>query len=537
MRSSLISRARALAAVAVVTAVAVGAGVTGAAPPASWTTAGNGVNNWRSQPAESTIGTANVATLAPKWIYRPGGDVSATPAVDGGAVYVPDWTGHVSKLDAATGAVIWRTELNALTGIPEAEGQVVSRTTPTIQGSTVLIGTQRGARLIALDKTSGAVQWITTVDANPFAVLTQSPVIFNNVIYQGVSSTEEGATAFIPNYPCCFFRGNVNAISLKTGAVLWTTYLTPPGDPTTNRYSGNAVWGSTPVVDVSRSSLYITTGNNYSVPDDVAACEADPDEPLPCDVPTNYTDAILGLDLATGAVKWADKLEDADAWNVACIFPVINGASCPTPTGPDYDFGQGPMLLKAKVAGKQRDVLVAGQKSGVMTAVDPSNGAVLWATQAGPGGTLGGIEWGSATDGKRIYFAIANNGAQPYVDNDGNPRPGLGTAGSWGAIDPATGAIIWQVPDPNGAIDTGAVSVANGVVYGGSMAKAATAPTFFALDAATGQVRWNFASGGSVNAGPAIANGVVYWGSGYTNLGTDLGSGNDAFYALSPGGR
>ena len=453
---------------------------------ADWTTAGNGLNNWRSQPDETTINRSNVSTLAPKWVYHPGGDVSATPSVRDGAVYVPDWTGHVEKLDAATGNVIWRVNLNAATGIPATAGLVTSRSTPTIQGSTVLVGTQRGARLVALDASTGAVKWVTTVDSNPFAILTQSSVVHANVVYQGVAS--------------------------------------------------NAIWSSTPVVDLSRKSVYVTTGNNYSVPDSVSTCvAANPDHASTCSAADNLTDAIVSLDMATGAVKWADKLWDADAWNVACIFPVINGASCPTPTGPDYDFGQGAMLLKAKIGGKQQDVLVAGQKSGVFWGVNPTTGAVFWGTQAGPGGTLGGLEWGSATDGKRIYFAIANNDAEPYLDNNGNPRPGLGNAGSWGAIDPATGNIIWQIPDPNGSIDPGAVSVANGVVYGGSLAPNPVSPTFFALDAATGQIKWSLASGGSVNSGPAIADGVVYWGSGYSNLG--LGSGNDAFYALSLGGH
>lgn len=533
-------------AVIVIAALSVGTTVTaGVASGASWTSAGNGPNNWRYQPAETTVNASNVSALAPKWVYHPGGDVSATPSVENGAVYVPDWTGNVAKLNATTGDVIWTVNLNAATGIsmdPPYGGLVVSRNTPTVQGNTVLVGTQKGARLIALDKMTGAVKWVTTVDTNPFAILTQSPTVFNNVVYQGVASNEEAATAFIPGYLCCGFRGNMNAINLRTGAIIWKTYMAPATDADTHAYSGNAIWGSSPVIDPSRKVVYVTTGNNYSVPDSVSACVAaaqvDPNDGLletACNAADNYTDAIVSLDWATGEVKWADKLWAADAWNVACIFTFINPDSCPTPSGPDYDFGQGAMLLKARIGGKQQDVLVAGQKSGVFWGVNPATGAIFWATQAGPGGTLGGLEWGSATDGKRIYFAIANNDGKPYVDNNGNPRvPSLGTAGSWGAIDPATGAILWQTADPNGAIDPGAVSVANGVVYGGSLAPAGTAPTMFGFDAATGQIKWSFASGGSVNSGPAIVDGVVYWGSGYRNFG--LGSGNNAFYAFSLNG-
>jgi polyvinyl alcohol dehydrogenase (cytochrome) len=77
------------------------------------------------------------------------------------------------------------------------------------------------------------------------------------------------------------------------------------------------------------------------------------------------------------------------------------------------------------------------------------------------------------------------------------------------------------------------VTVANGVVYASSMAR--TGNQMFALDAATGAILWAFAAGSSVNAGPAVVDGTVYWGAGYNRLG--LGSGNNRFYAFSLDGR
>ena len=80
------------------------------------------------------------------------------------------------------------------------------------------------------------------------------------------------------------------------------------------------------------------------------------------------------------------------------------------------------------------------------------------------------------------------------------------------------------------------MSVANGVVYAGSLSQKATAPTMLALDAATGNALWNFAPGVSVNAGATIVKDTVYWGSGYSNLGLGTG-GNHTFYAFSVGGN
>jgi polyvinyl alcohol dehydrogenase (cytochrome) len=315
-------------------------------------------------------------------------------------------------------------------------------------------------------------------------------------------------------------------------------------------YSGDAVWGSSPVIDTKRNSVYITTGNNYWAPDSVRDCITaagnDPTAQAACEPQGNgnYVDAVLSLDLTTGAIKWANKVQGYDAWTTACIgFPT----ACPTPTGPDFDFGQGAMLIPTKSG----DVLAAGQKSGILWGLNPDTGAVKWKTLIGPGSSLGGLEWGSATDGKRIYVAIVNlccgSDGQPITYSMVNPpkgTPATSSAGSWAAVDPATGQIIWQKADPNGAIDLGPVSVANGVVYVSSMGGPAFVPPFtfdgpsmFALDAANGKELWSYTAGGSVNAGPAIVNGTLYWGSGYANLGPVLGSSVKKLFAFTRGGN
>jgi hypothetical protein len=110
----------------------------------------------------------------------------------------------------------------------------------------------------------------------------------------------------------------------------------------------------------------------------------------------------------------------------------------------------------------------------------------------------------------------------------------IATGGMWSALDPATGKILWQTAEPTGSWAFGPVSVANGVVYAGAMD-----PKGYmrALDAATGKILWSFASGGSVASGPAIADGMVFWGSGYEHLNspTDHQSvSNKMFYAFEP---
>jgi polyvinyl alcohol dehydrogenase (cytochrome) len=336
-----------------------------------------------------------------------------------------------------------------------------------------------------------------------------------------------------PAYPCCTFRGSMVALDVFTGEMLWKTFTVPDNQGLTNQYSGNAIW-SPPAIDPGRGSLYIGVGNNYTVPDAVLQCQQEAiasGNPNPnCDAPDNFIETVLALDLATGAIKWSRKLSAFDAWTVACPpsspapAPVGN---CPALFGPDFDFpGSGPNLLHLpeQPEGPATDLVGIGQKSGIYWALNPDNGAIVWSTSVGPGGTTGGIQWGTATDGTRIYVAITNAQHMTFTLANGGPTIDWG---SWAALDPRTGTILWQVPDPTpGTVDPGAVSVANGVLYAGSYSGA-----MYGLDAATGAVLFTFDSGGSVIDAPSIVEGTVYWGSGYRNI--PPGIGNNKVFAFS----
>ena len=493
-----------------------------------------GQNLTNSASTLSTISTNNVNSLSPKWVFTTGGDVSARAAVVGGVVYVPDWAGNIFALNAQNGHVIWSHQFSDY-GL--AAG-TVSRNTPTVVDGVMYIGTQYNAAgstgwLLAINAANGRLIWKTQPDtSNSFPVITSSPVVALGIVYVGMTSNEEFAAAN-PTYPCCSARGSMVAVSAFTGTKLWQTFTAPVG------YSGAAIWGSNPVIDLLRGTIYVGTGDNYSHPTDPAfvACIAAGGTEASCLPASDHADSIIAFNMFTGSIRWSIRLMNwsltippytpgSDDWNVGCAF---GGSNCPAntpaePTGPDFDFGSAPNEITYWNGHTFKTIIGVGQKSGTYYALDPDTGAVQWQTQVGPGSSLGGIQWGSASDGQRIYVAISNLFGIPY---------GAGSAGSWTALNPSTGAILWQVPDPNGAVDTAPMAVANGVVYAGSMAGAASSPTFFALNASTGSTLWSYASGASVNAGATVSNDVVYWGSGYAHLGIPGFTGNNKFYAFS----
>jgi polyvinyl alcohol dehydrogenase (cytochrome) len=517
------------------------AGLAGAVPPGnSWLSAGGDLANSRSQPNQPAPNTNNVKNLAVKWTFTTHGDVSATPTVSNGIVYFPDFGGYMNAVNADTGALVWQKKVSDYLGIPGA----VSRNSPAVDGNEVIFGDNfggaqpHGAHVYAVSASTGELIWATQVDNHPASQVTANPVVADGKLIIGVASNEE-ADAIPGSYPCCTFRGSVLALNDQTGEILWKTYTIPansgpcaePNPASGCGYSGGAVW-DTPAVDLGTRRVFVGTGNNYTTPDSANACKDAADaahaSDAACTAPDDLFDAVVSLDLDDGHVVWANKVEGWDAWNVACaIFP-LGVTWCPSIESPDYDFGgAGPNLFTSK----GRSLVGVGQKSGVYWAFDAATGAVVWETLVGAGSSLGGIEWGTAYDGKSIYVPNAN----PFGASQMLPSGQTVHGGTWAALDPDTGAIQWQVGTPGDQAALGPATVANGVVYVSSMAPSGN--NMFALDGSSGKVLWSFAAGASNVSAPAVVRGTLYWGSGYAHLGIPPWTGNNKLYAFSINGN
>jgi polyvinyl alcohol dehydrogenase (cytochrome) len=457
-------------------------------------------DNSRFQPAPG-LTAAEIPGLKVKWSFKYSGGNYGQPAVTGGRLFLTSRSGAIYSLDARTGCRYWRFAQS-----------VPSRTTVSVgplpkiapSGYAAYFG-DTGANVYAADAATGALLWKTQVDSHPRATLTGSPVLFKGRLYVPVSSYEEGV-ATLASYSCCTFRGSVVALDAATGRMIWKAFAierdpAPAGrniaGTTTYGPAGAAVW-SAPTIDAKRSRLYFATGNSYT------------------DVKEEGSDAIVAVDLESGRILWRNQVTERDNDLSGCT----GGAqlvNCPKIHGHDYDFGASPILLSLS-SGK--DILVAGQKSGIVYGMDPDSGSVLWRTQVGAGGFLGGIQWGMADDGRKLYVANSD------VVMAENGRPGLF------ALDPATGKDIWYVPSPkvacswsNGAHCFHAQSAApfaiRGVVFAGT-----TDGHERAFDAADGRILWDFdtAHGAIDVTSGSLANGMLYLISGYRGV---LGGGSD----------
>jgi polyvinyl alcohol dehydrogenase (cytochrome) len=509
---------------------------------ADWGSAGRDLKNSRYQADEKKISPKTVGALQLRWQLATDGDVTANPTVDGDHVYFPDSAGSLYKVDKLTGALVWKRPVAGYTGIAGD----FARASPAVAGNVLILGNQagklsnpQGATVVGVDKVSGDLLWRTLVDGpidpgsmnegyrQRYSYITHSAIVADGKAIVGIASNEELIAGFVPKaFWTWNFRGSVVALDVATGAISWRTYMVPDG------YHGGAVWGSTGAVDVNRKLVFMATGNNYMVPDSVLDCINGGGTPPACMSADNHFNSIVALDLTSGAIKWAARGLPYDAWNVGCglnvpgVFVVPPNDNCPNPKGPDWDFAQGPMLFAD--TGNDADVgmVGAGQKSGMFWAFRAKDGKPAWSRQVAPGGLTGGLQWGSASDGQNIFVAVANSGLTGsgttpgiWTLKDGSTT----TSGGWASLDARTGAVQWTTKDPLGSRAEAAVSGANGVIFGCNLDQ--VNGTMYALDAKTGKILWSYNGGsgaspfvtgvfGACNAGPSIADGMVFWGTG-----------------------
>ena len=480
-----------------------------------WSGWGANLANSRFQDA-STAGftAAQVPRLKPKWAFGFLGDAnsSAQPTIAGGRVFVGSQGGRVYSLSADTGCVHWWFDAPASVRSAIVIGRIED-------GSGARLAAffgDVGGNVYAVAADTGRLLWRVHVDSHPAARITGSPAFYGGRLYVPVSSIEE-LFAIDPRYQCCRFRGSVVALDGATGKQVWKTYTINQEAHTTtkNEKNGTQLWGpsgapiwSNPTIDVKKNVLYVTTGNNYSFPT------------------TTTSDAFLALSLESGGILWSKQVTGSDVWNSACR--TDDTTNCPDSTGPDFDFGAPPILATLS---SDRRVLVAGQKSGLVYAIDPDkDGAVIWQVRVGKGGAGGGIEWGSAADESNVYVALSDmvriqiaNAVETHVD------PNVG--GGMFALRLQSGERVWHTPPGEcggrqrcSPAQSAAVSAIPGVAFSGSVDG-----HLRAYSARDGAILWDFdtsrpyqtvnlveARGGSLDgAGAAIGNRMLFVNSGY----------------------
>ncbi|HEY2016813.1 MAG TPA: PQQ-binding-like beta-propeller repeat protein [Bryobacteraceae bacterium] len=480
----------------------------------AWASWGGGLANTRFQSAKDAgFQAEDLPRLKLKWAFAfpDTSTMRSQPAIYRGRVFAGGQDGSIFALDAATGCSLWSTTVQSQVRSGITVGEVAAN-------PVVFFGDSAGY-VYALDGATGKQLWKMRPDEHPASTVTATPVFHDGRVYVGSASREE-ALSVSAAYPCCTFRGSETAVEAATGKVLWKRYMIPDAAKQRPKSRGGpAVWGpsgvgiwTAPTLDPEHNTMYVTTGDNYS----------DPATPM--------SDSLVALRMSTGEILWSRQFTAKDAWNSSCQLP--GKVNCPDTEGPDFDFAASAALVSLP---NGRRALLLGQKSAVVYAVDPDRkGQTLWQARVGEGGTVGGIEWGTATDGRNVYVALSDIRFQVARKEGSNDRtyeldPAKG--GGLFAFRIDNGERMWQTPPPPcgerrpcSPAQSAAISAIPGAVFSGS-----EDGHLRAFSTATGKIVWDYDTarefktvngvpghGGAIDvAGPVAAGGMLFTVSGY----------------------
>ncbi|MFT5211914.1 MAG: polyvinyl alcohol dehydrogenase (cytochrome) [Flavobacterium sp.] len=463
--------------------------------------------------AKTSLSAANVSQLKLKWVYgfsthQP----RSFPLVTEDTMFIADGEKLVA-LDRETGCVRWQYSEKGDIGTA-----IVHRI---IEDQVNLYFSDRMNGVVAVNALDGQQLWYESPGDNPVPMYSGTPLVDDENVYVPLSSMEI-ALVINPFYGCCTTSGGMASLDSQTGELNWYIRSVPELPHKTGSHfllveeygpSGAPVWG-TPTLDKKRSTLYFGTGQNYSRP------------------ASETSDAIFAVNTKDGSTRWIHQFTKGDAYNLACNVSEDH-VNCPQPVGPDIDFGAPPILATMK---NGKDILLAGQKSGDVHAMDPDTGELIWQTMGiGRGGALGGIHWGMAVNpNKEMLFVPISDVFTGPLTGDGDGQPGLF------ALDLNNGAIAWQyVRKPRCAEQTCAAGLSAAITATSELVFTSSLDGFIeVLAASDGELLWSFdtwksfsavnnipTNGGSFDShGPMVADDLLIISSGYGTFGQKGGN-------------
>lgn len=349
-----------------------------------WVRYGNRLDGTRrAGPSPITVATAG--RLRPAWRFTAGGPVTGTPIVVNGIVLIGSYDGSLYALDASTGSPRWSFATGATAFERDMKVPLGISGSATVADGAVYVG-DADAVVHALDLGDGGHRWSASVEPAPNGSIWSSPVVAEDHVVVGVASVAKEAG----------FRGSVVALDRRNGRIRWQMHMTPEG------VDGAGVF-AVPAIDLVRRTVYAATQNAYT---------ARP-------APYGQVISMVALDLDSGALRWS------------MAAPPNDGQTSPVA---DVGFSASPGVVSVTVDGQSRDLVIEGQKSGVLWALDRDTGAVVWRTEISPPGPLGGMEGTAAISADGIVVPATRWLAWS------EPATGL-VAG----VDPSDGRVRWKV--------------------------------------------------------------------------------------------
>ncbi|WP_417606952.1 PQQ-dependent methanol/ethanol family dehydrogenase [Primorskyibacter flagellatus] len=481
-----------------------------------------------------TLNKENVTNLVPAWAFSLGGEKQrgqeAQPLIHDGIMYITGSYSRLYAIDVKTGQEIWQYDARLPEGILPC-CDVVNRGAA-LYGDKVYFGTL-DARMVALDAKTGDVVWRKKIaDYKAGYSYTAAPLIVNGMVITGNSGGEFGIV------------GEVQARDAETGEMVWTRPVieghmgTLNGEDSTMTGELNATWpgdmwktggGATWLggsYDADTDTLVFGTGNpapwNSHLRNAGAPTEGNAGDNL-------YAASRLGIDPATGEIKWHYQSTPREGWDYDGVNEVVSytdregNARYATADRNGFfyvlDRADGGFVSAAPfvkditwasgIDDTGRPIFNEDNRPGDPTAAaDGKKGEVVFSAP----GFLGGKNWMPMAFSQRTgnFYVPSNEWGmdiwnEPITYKKGAAYLGSGFTikpmyedhiGSLKAIDPDTGEWKWEYKN-EAPLWSGVMTTAGGLVFFGT-----PEGKFLALDDETGEELWSFQTGSGIVGQP-----------------------------------
>lgn len=466
-------------------------------------TNGMGRHLQRHSPLD-TLNKDNVRNLVPAWAFSLGGEKQrgqeTQPLVHDGVMYITGSYSRLYAIDVKTGEELWQYDARLPEGILPC-CDVVNRGAA-LYGENIYFGTL-DARIVALNAKTGDTVWNKKIaDYKAGYSYTAAPLIVNGLVITGNSGGEFGIV------------GSVQARDAETGEMVWerpvieghmgmlngeestmtgTLNATWPGDMW--KTGGGATWlgGS---YDADTDTLVFGTGN----PAPWNSWLRDAGQKNDGTGDNLYAASRLGIDPATGEIKWHFQTTPREGW--------------------DYD-GVNEVVAYTDRAGNKR--FATADRNGYLYVLNREDGAFVSATPF-----VKDISWAKGIDDTgRPIFNETNRPGDPSGAADGNKgevvfaSPSFLGGKNWMpmAHSPVTG--LFYVPSNEWGMDiwNEPITYKKGAAYLGS--GFTIKPNYEdhigslkAIDPDTGETRWEFKNDAPLWGGVmTTAGGLVFTGT------------------------
>jgi alcohol dehydrogenase (cytochrome c) len=442
----------------------------------------------------------NVRRLVPRWTFQTGTlargrGFETTPLALDGVLYVTGANNYAWALDARTGRPFWEYRRTLPNDLTYGSSAPVNRGFGLLGDRLYMVTLD--AHLLALERRTGNVVWdVVLADYKLGYAATVAPLVVGDKVVVGISGGEYAV------------RGFLDAYDAATGARAWRLYTVPgPGEPGSETWpnadvmarGGGGTW-VTGSYDPELDLLYWGTGNPN--PDYYGADRAGDNL---------YTSSLLAIEAETGRLRWHYQFTPHDKH--------------------DWDSNHVPVLADLAIDGRPRKVVMVANRNGFFYVLERTSGELLrgtpytattWAREIGSDGrpivlnddgSNGCLpdQWGATNFNPPSYdprlglfFVHARETCATYHADPPRLVPGEVSVGgtvwvdrdrSFGALralDAATGELRWEFKFPTPSL-SGVMTTASGLVFAGDQEG-----NFAAFSAATGEQLWHYQTGSSI---------------------------------------